>query len=84
MTVWRHLDHVRARYTKTTDDIEDDFVFEPFNTPERLEEHSETCLDTESPVATVESGGYLRYNARPIHSPQEQTKGEGNVIFVVC
>ena len=53
-TVWRHLDHVKGRCTKTTVGNVDDFVCGPFNALERLEEPSETCSDAESPAANRE------------------------------
>ena len=71
VTVRRHLDHVKARYTETTEVPEDGWAFGPFNPTEETEEHRGTSPNTESPAA--DSG--LRRSTRIRHPPERFTPG---------
>ena len=71
VTVRRHLDHIKARYTQATESPEVDLAFGPFNPTERTEELSGTCPDTESPV--INSG--IRRSSRIRRPPERFTPG---------
>ena len=55
MTVRNCLDHVKARYTKTTDGTKDDFVLGLFNALESLEEPVKPAPTLSLQLPTMES-----------------------------
>ena len=71
MTVRRHLDHIKARYNKTTEAPEDDSAFGPFDPPGETEEPGGACPDMESLAA--DSG--VRRSSRIRHPPDRFTPG---------